>query len=104
MPRRLVLVVAPLLAAALLSLLAALKLGNVPLGWRELAAALAGEDGGAAALASMPLGLSAALVSVNAFLGALVSMLLVFDLSRLSDDSPARRLLTGVSWPPGGAR
>jgi iron complex transport system permease protein len=131
-----------------LSLLAALKLGSVPLGWRELGAVLAGEGGGtaallvwelrlpravaafavggllalsgallqvllrnpladpyvlgvsggaaAAALASMLLGLGAALVSVNAFLGALVSMLLVFGLSRLGGASPARLLLTGV--------
>jgi len=58
-----------------------------------------GVSGGAAvfALAGMLLGLGAAWISAGAFIGAFVSILLVFLLSRLGGDwNPLRILLTGI--------
>lgn len=58
-----------------------------------------GVSGGAAvfALAGMLIGFGTAWISVGAFVGAFVSMLLVFLLSRLGGDwNPLRILLTGI--------
>lgn len=63
-----------------------------------------GLSGGAsvAALGAMLAGLGAALVSLSAFSGALISILLVFGLAHGSGSwSPARLLLTGVVMASG---